>query len=118
MRSMRSVGKVRLDDGKHNISSSSARRQPAPTPVHEVLRRFTLAGNASPGQYQAEIAAIRGMPHKAIEPLQEMSATAIELPELPLNPKDGPIYNLNLLRQKGFDFVYDAGSGIQDVAVK
>ena len=28
------------------------------------------------------------------------------------------MYDLNPLRQKGFDFVYDAGSGIQDVAVK
>ena len=49
------MGKVRLDDGKHNIFRSSARRRPAPTPVHKVLRRFTVARNASPGQYQAEI---------------------------------------------------------------
>jgi hypothetical protein len=55
MSSMQSVGKVRLDDGKHNIFRSSARRRPATTPVHKVLRRFTLTRNASPGQYQAEI---------------------------------------------------------------
>ena len=55
MRSMQSVGKVRLDDGKHNIFRSPARRRPAPTPVHKVLRRFTVARNDSPGQYQAEI---------------------------------------------------------------
>jgi hypothetical protein len=57
--------------------------------------------------------------HKPIEPLQGMFATAIlKLPELPPDPKDGRIYDLNPLCQKNFDFVYDAGSGIQDVAVK
>jgi len=57
--------------------------------------------------------------YKAIEPLQGMFATAIlKLPELPSDPKDGRVYNLNPLRQKSFDFVYDLGSGIQGVAVK
>ena len=57
--------------------------------------------------------------HKAIEPLQGMFTTAIiKLPDLPPDPKDGRIYDLNPLRQKGFDFVYAVGSGIQDVAVK
>ena len=57
--------------------------------------------------------------YKGIEPLQGMFATAIlKLPELPPDPKDGRIYDLNPLCQKGFDFVYDAGSGILDVAVK
>ena len=57
--------------------------------------------------------------HKAIEPLQGMFATAIlKLPDLPPDPKDRRIYDLNPLRQKGFDFVYAVGSGIQDVAVK
>jgi hypothetical protein len=57
--------------------------------------------------------------HKAIEPLQDMFATAIlKLPELPPDPKDGRIYDLNPLRQKGFDFVYAVGSGIQDVAMR
>ncbi len=60
MRSMQSLGKARLDDGKHNISRSPARRRPAPTPVHKVLRRFTLARNASRGQYQAEIGGYPG----------------------------------------------------------
>jgi hypothetical protein len=50
MRSMQSVGKVQVDAGKHNKFRSSARCRPAPTPVHKVLRRFTLARNASPGQ--------------------------------------------------------------------
>lgn len=57
--------------------------------------------------------------YKAIEPLQGMFATAIlKLPELPPDPKDGRVYDLNPLRQKSFDFVYAVGSGIQDVAVK
>jgi len=51
---------VRLDDGKHNIFRSPARRRPAPTPVHKVLWRFALARNASPGQYQAEIGGYPG----------------------------------------------------------
>jgi hypothetical protein len=57
--------------------------------------------------------------YKAIEPLQGMFATAIlKLPELPPDPKDGRIYNLNPLRQRSFDFVFDVGSGIQHVKLK
>jgi hypothetical protein len=57
--------------------------------------------------------------YKGIEPLQGMLAVAIlKLPELPPDPNDERVYDLNPLRQKGFEFVYDAGSGIQDVVVK
>ena len=57
--------------------------------------------------------------YRAIEPLQAMFTDAIlKLPELPADPKDERVYDLNPLRQKTFDFVYDVGSGIQDVAVK
>ena len=57
--------------------------------------------------------------HQAIEPLQGVFATAIlKLPELPPDPKDGRVYDLNPLREKGFDFVYQAGCGIESVAVK
>jgi hypothetical protein len=57
--------------------------------------------------------------HKAIEPLQGMFATAIlKLPELPPDPRDERVYDLNPLRQKGFDFVFDVVSGIQYVAVR
>jgi hypothetical protein len=57
--------------------------------------------------------------YKAIEPLQGMFATAIlKLDELPPDPKDGRVYDLNPLRQKSFPFVYDVGSGIQEVVVK
>lgn len=58
-------------------------------------------------------------PRKAVEPLQGMFATAIlKLEELPPDPKDERVYDLDLLGQRGFDFVYDAGSGIADVAVR
>jgi len=56
---------------------------------------------------------------KAMEPLQGMFATAIlKLPELPPDPKDGRIYDLNPLRERNFQFVFGVGSGIQSVAVK
>jgi hypothetical protein len=48
-----------------------------------------------------------------------MFATAIlKLPELPADPKDERIYDLAPLRQKGFSFVFELGSGIQGVAVR
>jgi len=57
--------------------------------------------------------------NKAIEPLQGMFATAIlSLPELPPDPEDERVYNLNPLRERGCPFVYDPASGIQSVAVK
>ena len=57
--------------------------------------------------------------YKAIEPLQGMFATAIlKLDELPPDPKDERVYDLNPLLQKGFDFIYDVGSGIEEVTVK
>jgi hypothetical protein len=56
---------------------------------------------------------------KAVEPLQAMFATAIlGLPELPPDPDDTRIYDLNPLRERGFPFVYDPASGIQSVVVK
>jgi hypothetical protein len=57
--------------------------------------------------------------HKAIEPLQGMFANAIlKLDELPPDPKDQRVYNLNPLRRKNFQFTYRAGSGIENVLVK
>lgn len=57
--------------------------------------------------------------HKAVEPLQGMFAQAIlKLDELPPDPKDERIYDLNPLRQKNFSFSYAVGSGIENVAVK
>lgn len=57
--------------------------------------------------------------YKAIEPLQSMFATTIlKLNQLPPDPKDERVYDLNPLRQKGFDFVYDVGSGIESVTIK
>lgn len=57
--------------------------------------------------------------YKAIEPLQGMFAQAIlKLDGLPPDPKDERVYDLNPLLQKGFNFIYDAGSGIERVRVK
>jgi len=57
--------------------------------------------------------------YKAIEPLQGMFAMAIlKLTELPPDPKDGRIYDLNPLRQRDFQFIPATGSGIREVAVK
>ncbi|MFZ0663975.1 MAG: hypothetical protein WAM66_14900 [Acidobacteriaceae bacterium] len=57
--------------------------------------------------------------HKADEPLQGMFAAAIlGLPELPPDPDDTRIYDLNPLRERGFQFDYDPASGIESVAVK
>ena len=56
---------------------------------------------------------------KAVEPLQGMFATTIlKLDELPPDPKDERIYDLSQLGQRGFDFVYGVGSGIEEVAVR
>jgi hypothetical protein len=57
--------------------------------------------------------------YKRIEPLQAMFATAIlKLPELSPDPKDTRVYDLIQLSQKGFEFSFDAGSGIENVTVK
>lgn len=57
--------------------------------------------------------------HKAVEPLQGIFATAIlKLDELPPDPKDERVYDLNPLREKNFNFTYAVGSGIENVAVK
>lgn len=57
--------------------------------------------------------------NKAVEPLQAMFATAIlGLPELPPDPADERVYDLNPLRKRAFQFLYDPASGIESVAVK
>ncbi|MDX2476743.1 MAG: hypothetical protein QNL05_05205 [Gammaproteobacteria bacterium] len=57
--------------------------------------------------------------YKAIEPLQGMFVTSIlKLDELPPDPKDERVYNLNPLLNKDFNFSYTPGSGIENVAVK
>ncbi|MCU7873581.1 MAG: hypothetical protein KZQ91_12640 [Candidatus Thiodiazotropha sp. (ex Lucinoma borealis)] len=56
--------------------------------------------------------------YKAVEPLWAIFAQAIlKLDELPPDPKDKRVYNLNSLQQ-GFDPVFDLASGISDVAIK
>ena len=60
---------------------------------------------------------IRGA-RTAVEPLQGLfAATILKQPVLPPDPTDDRVYDLHALREPGFEFVYDSGSGIQDVAV-
>ena len=60
---------------------------------------------------------IRGA-RPAVEPLQGLfAATILKQPALAPDPTDERVYDLNALREPGFEFVYDSGSGIQDVAV-
>ena len=54
----------------------------------------------------------------AVQPLQGLFATTIlKQPSLPPDPTDDRVYDLNPLRNPGFEFVYDSASGIQDVVV-
>ena len=54
----------------------------------------------------------------AVEPLQGLFAAAIlKQPALPPDPTDDRVYDLNPLRDPRFEFVYDSGSGIQEVVV-
>ena len=58
-------------------------------------------------------------PYRAVEPLQGMFTTAIlKLDRLPPDPKDERVYDLDPLRWRSFEFVYDVGSGIESVAVR
>ena len=60
---------------------------------------------------------IRGA-RTAVEPLQGLFAAAIlKQTALPPDPTDDRVYDLHALREPGFEFVYDSGSGIQDVVV-
>jgi hypothetical protein len=57
--------------------------------------------------------------YKAVEPLQGMFAAAIlKLRELPPEPRDKRVYDLNPLRDRNFQFMYEPESGIERVAVK
>ena len=56
---------------------------------------------------------------KLAEPLQTMFAQAIlKMDQLPPDPRDERVYDLAPLMQRDFDFVHQAGSGIEQVAVK
>ena len=60
---------------------------------------------------------IRGA-RPAVEPLQGLfAATILKQTTLPPDPTDDRVYDLNALREPGFEFVYESGSGIQDVVV-
>ena len=54
----------------------------------------------------------------AVQPLQGLFATTIlKQPALSPDPTDDRVYDLNPLRNPGFEFVYDSASGVQDVVV-
>ena len=56
---------------------------------------------------------------KAIEPLQAMFTTEIlKLAELPPDPKDERVYDLDQLGQPDFNFTYAPESGIQSIGIK
>jgi len=58
-------------------------------------------------------------PHKAVEPLQGIFASAIlKVDKLPDDPKDGRVYDLNPLGDREFNFVFDPASGVEDVVVR
>ena len=60
----------------------------------------------------------RGSP-KAIEALQSIFArTILKRDELPADPKDDRVYDLDALKHKAFEFNYAPGSGIEKVVVK
>jgi hypothetical protein len=46
------------------------------------------------------------------------ATTILKFDELPTDPKDERVYDLNPLRLKGFNFLYGIGSGIENVVVK
>ena len=60
----------------------------------------------------------RGSP-KAIEAMQSIFAQAIlKLDELPPDPKDDRVYDLDPLKSKGFEFSYSPASGIERIVVR
>jgi hypothetical protein len=57
--------------------------------------------------------------YKAVEPLQGIFAQAIlKISELPPDPKDARVYDLNPLGKGNFDFIFEPESGIQKVMVR
>ena len=56
---------------------------------------------------------------KTIEPLQAMFSTEIlKMAELPPDPKDERVYDLDQLGQPDFNFTYAPESGIQNIGIK
>ena len=85
--------------------------QRAHTPAFEVVFVYSQAEGSLDLNYRGA--------RKAIEPLQAMFASAIlKLPELPPDPKDARVYDLDTLKQRSFEFVYEPASGIESVVVK
>jgi len=57
--------------------------------------------------------------YKTVEPLQSIfTSTILKLEKLPPDPKDNRVYDLSPLTQKGFDFSFSSGTGIEGVVVQ
>lgn len=100
------------DHSQHSIEWVNGVFDPRPhNPAFEVVYVYSQ----KEGRLDLNFRGLR----KAVEPLQGMFAQAIlKLDELPPDPKDERVYDLNPLRQKSFSFSYAVGSGIESVVVK
>lgn len=100
------------DHSKRSIEWVDGRFDPRPhNPAFEVVFVYSQKEGSLDLNFRGS--------YKAIIPLQSMFATAIlKLDELPPDPKDERVYDLSALRQKGFEFTYAVGSGIEKVALK
>ena len=100
------------DHSQHSIEWVDGKFDPRPhNPAFEVVYVYSQKEGSLDLNFRGA--------RKAVEALQSMFATAIlKLDELPPDPKDERVYDLNPLGQKSFDFTYAVGSGIENVAVK
>ena len=80
------------------------------TPAFEVIFVYSEADGTLDINYRGD--------KKAMEPLQSFFCESIlKLDELPPDPKDKRVYDLNPLRQRDFAFRIEPGSGVQDVRI-
>lgn len=75
-------------------------------PAFEVVYVYSQADGALSLNFQGN--------GNAIEPLQAVFAESIlKIDELPEDPKDNRVYELDALMQRDFEFIYDLSSGIE-----
>ncbi len=100
------------DHSQHSIEWVDGKFDPRPhNPAFEVVYVYSQKEGSLDLNFRGA--------RKVVEALQGMFVTTIlKLDELPPDPKDERVYDLNRLSQKTFDFTYAVGSGIESVAVK
>ncbi len=100
------------DHSQHSIEWVDGKFDPRPhNPAFEVVYVYSQEEGTLDLNFRGA--------YKAVEPLQGMFTAAIlKVDELPPDPKDERVYDLNPLRQKSFSFNYAVDSGIEKVAVK